>query len=411
MSTNHFSVIPLRKIKQRTANLLLAFVGRLRLPIHSNRLLIVRLDAIGDYILFRNHLRALLEDDRWKKYKVTLVGNIVFQDIAESFDSDVISEFKWIYPAALVDHRNLLSLILHLKKRRFDFAINPVHSRSFLQDQLMHYSGSKFLIGSSGDSTVYNSDDEKKRGDAIYDQLVPVPSYSVFEYFRNQGLVAALSSKPREPMLSMPSKKSPHVDNDRINVVLVGGAGAPFRRWPATSFSELVTAIYSANPTVQFMLAGSPTEADISNEIKSMAGVSIKDLTGKTSLVELVDLIASSDLLISNETSAVHIAASVGTNAICISNGNHFGRFNPYPQSLSTKVITIYPLDKFYTTDKKQVTELVEHYRIQSNEDIRKVTVSGLIKEVQENIKKSKKSGNEVPPGFMIFERMATTNN
>ena len=54
------------------------------------------------------------------------------------------------------------------------------------------------------------------------------------------------------------------------------------------------------------------------------------DWTGKTSLQELVAVIAGAHLLIGNETSAVHIAAAVGTPSVCITGGGHFGRFVPY---------------------------------------------------------------------------------
>jgi ADP-heptose:LPS heptosyltransferase len=55
-------------------------------------------------------------------------------------------------------------------------------------------------------------------------------------------------------------------------------------------------------------------------------------LSGKTTLQELAELIRGAEILISNETSAVHIAAAVGTNSVCILGGGHFGRFLPYPK-------------------------------------------------------------------------------
>ena len=36
-------------------------------------------------------------------------------------------------------------------------------------------------------------------------------------------------------------------------------------------------------------------------------------------------------LLISNETSAIHIAAALDVQSICILGGGHYGRFTPYP--------------------------------------------------------------------------------
>ena len=54
---------------------------------NSKNLLIVKMDAIGDYILFRNFLKAIKEDKKYSKYKITLCGNSVWKDISEKFDS------------------------------------------------------------------------------------------------------------------------------------------------------------------------------------------------------------------------------------------------------------------------------------------------------------------------------------
>jgi ADP-heptose:LPS heptosyltransferase len=66
-------------------------------------------------------------------------------------------------------------------------------------------------------------------------------------------------------------------------------------------------------------------------------------LAGKTSLPEFVEVIRQARLLISNETSAVHIAAAVKTPSVCILGGGHFGRFLPYPE----KVVNCKPVAVF----------------------------------------------------------------
>jgi ADP-heptose:LPS heptosyltransferase len=67
------------------------------------------------------------------------------------------------------------------------------------------------------------------------------------------------------------------------------------------------------------------------------------NLTGQIPLTSLVKYLEDAELLISNETSPVHIAAAVNTPVICISNGNHLGRFNPYPREIFQDAHYIYP--------------------------------------------------------------------
>ena len=44
--------------------------------IKPKSLLLIRLDAIGDYILFRNFIEELKKDEKYKHYSITLLGNI-----------------------------------------------------------------------------------------------------------------------------------------------------------------------------------------------------------------------------------------------------------------------------------------------------------------------------------------------
>ena len=51
---------------------------------------------------------------------------------------------------------------------------------------------------------------------------------------------------------------------------------------------------------------------------------------GKTSLLELIEIIRGAEFLITNDTSAVHFAAAVNTQAYCIWGPWEYGRFLPY---------------------------------------------------------------------------------
>lgn len=378
-----------------------------RSPFRSGRVLIVRTDAIGDYILFRNFLPTFSNSSRWSKYKVTLLGNAAFRDIAESFDNDHVAEFIWVDTAALKDEKYFLSIVTKLKQRGFDVAINPVHSRGYTYDYLLHLSGSKKLIGSVGDVVGYDNEEQKKVGDSYYDQLIQAPSYSQFEFFRNRSFFETLTGEKDRTDLSLPLGKSRHIDESKINIVLFPGAGIPARQWPTASFAALADRLEKTAPgSFRFIIAGGPADSKLANEIRSLVGVNILDVTGKTSLTELIDMVGGCQLLISNETSAVHMAAATGAPAICISNGNHFGRFNPYPAGLSEKIITVYPLDSFYSDDPKKINEMIEACRIASTFDITLITVDRLVSVVNEKISNLERRNIEVSRALAAFKKL-----
>ena len=84
------------------------------------------------------------------------------------------------------------------------------------------------------------------------------------------------------------------------------------------------------------VICGGVSEIDISKKLielnKSIKHIS---LVNSTSILDLVDIIDKAELVITNETAATHIAASVNTLCFTVLGGGHFGRFAPYPKTLN----------------------------------------------------------------------------
>ena len=62
----------------------------------SSKILVLRLDDIGDYILFRQVLPVLNKHCAEKNLKLTLCGNIAWKPLFESLDAQYVSETIWI---------------------------------------------------------------------------------------------------------------------------------------------------------------------------------------------------------------------------------------------------------------------------------------------------------------------------
>src|ERR1035438_4090542 len=68
------------------------------LPLPSPRekkLLLIRLDDIGDYLLFINQLGMYKKSDRWKEHAVTLLGNTSWQELFMACDKDTLDDVPW----------------------------------------------------------------------------------------------------------------------------------------------------------------------------------------------------------------------------------------------------------------------------------------------------------------------------
>ncbi len=284
----------------------------------------MRLDAIGDYILFRNALHFIKQSERFRGYRISLLGNILWKDLAEGLDKDTIENFYWIRPADIntpteYNIKNIL-LFARLKFQGFSAVLNPVHSRILTIDEYIHSLKIPSRIASAGDNCNYQSD-QKKVADNLYTELIPVPDISEFEYFRNVALVSGLTGiAPSEMKLKI--EVDVRATNDTI-FIISPGAGHKYRRWPATDFATLINMLGSVYPMAFFYICGSAADSEAAEIIlANTSEYKVIDRCGNLTLVQLAELIKLSSLLIANESSAIHMAAALDTPAVCISNGN-----------------------------------------------------------------------------------------
>jgi ADP-heptose:LPS heptosyltransferase len=108
-----------------------------------------------------------------------------------------------------------------------------------------------------------------------------------------------------------------HVDTHRLEpgrwFVLHAGASAASRRYPAERFIEVAQELSRLG--YRTVLTGSTEERELTEAIRASVPNSLS-LAGQLSLGELAALIASSPLLITNNTGPAHLAAGVGTPVV-----------------------------------------------------------------------------------------------
>ena len=327
-------------------------------------LTIIKLDGIGDYILFRNFLISLHHNG----YKITLIGNDLWRSLAEHYDNSIIDKFIWININDFIANRFYRKWIqLRISMFSCEMVFSPTFSRRYyIEDHIAKWMRARMKIAPEDDCTnkTPTTDNESKK---IYSQLIKVPEDIHFEFDRYQSLLdtflSGCSQSVHRP--SLPSG-SIHIDINSRYVVLVPGANESFRKWPIERFSQLANYIASQF-NLKLVVCGSQSEKNLGDFIvnKSENKDRVMNLCGKTSLVDYCAIIQNAEFTIGNDSSAIHIAAATNTTAICISNGNHFGRFNPYPQNISKDIHYIYPFNPINSYNNYMVK-----YRKGSNLDI-----------------------------------------
>lgn len=99
-------------------------------------------------------------------------------------------------------------------------------------------------------------------------------------------------------------------------VLLHPGANHPLRRWPVERFAELAKLLAGRGAEVR-LLAG-PGEEKLAENIERLSQGAAKRLTGRVSTELLPALLSRADLMVTNDTGPLHIAAAVGTKTVSI---------------------------------------------------------------------------------------------
>lgn len=141
------------------------------------------------------------------------------------------------------------------------------------------------------------------------------------------------------------------VTQDKV-YVLSPGSVWPTKRWGINKYKSLAEKLLQSGHDV--ILVGAPDEKSTALEIVNSLPKVI-NLTGKTNLLELAEVIAGSDGLVANDSGAMHMASVAGTSCVAMFGPTvqSFGYqpWNPKAQVLENKVLNCRPCSSHGTKE------------------------------------------------------------
>jgi len=297
-------------------------------------ILLIRQDAIGDFIIWLDTAKEYRKIFPSDKYKIVLVGNKIWCNLAQELPywDDILTidvkKFK-----TLSNYR--WKLLCQIRNLNANIAIQPTYSREFYNgDSLVRASNALRKISSIGDM---NNRNWLKRciADSWHTELIPSSTEPLTELERNAEFFSNFSDDThyiRYPKLEIKDFLLFPKSKDKKYYVLVPGTSQTTigREWPTGFFANLATKIFQKTGWIG-VICGTKHEHLLGEQILNLSEAPLKNICGHTTLAELAGLLNKSRLTISNETGIVFISSSVGTPSICILGGGHFGRFVPYP--------------------------------------------------------------------------------
>jgi ADP-heptose:LPS heptosyltransferase/GT2 family glycosyltransferase len=310
------------------------------------RILVVKLDHIGDFVTALQPIRRLKEI--FPKAIITVLAGHASRAFAtvEAAISEFIA-FDFFHARSQLGERHLesedfIALEKQLRPYRFDLAVD-LRKHTSTRD-VLKYTGARFLAGFDylgqfpfldisldwdGDRTL-----QRKRSHIIDDLLGLVNAIGN----ATKSDRAVMQPRPaRMPLSELP--EAVQTLFARPVVAVHPGAGNITKQWPTEHFSALIDLLIERNG-VNVLLIGGPDEVAVANDLLQSVvhPKAIASMAGKTSLMELPRLLLNCALYIGNDSGPKHIAAAIGLPTI----GVHSGVVDPVEWGpLGTRAIAL----------------------------------------------------------------------
>ncbi len=221
----------------------------------------------------------------------------------------------------------MLRSIRALRRHRFDLVID-------LQGLLR---SGVFAWLANGSYTI-GVDDPREGASGFYDEVVQRPSYYThavdwyLEVLRRLKVPVHpdFTWLPENPVTKAAVElkwKTTAVQWIAINP----GARWQNKIWPSKYYADVVQRL-AATSSVNFAILGDRSSTPSAREISAGAPDRCLDLTGQTSLREMVEWIRLSRALITNDTGPMHVAAALGKPVVSVFGPTEARRTGPYGQ-------------------------------------------------------------------------------
>ena len=294
----------------------------------TDTVMIMKLDAIGDFIIFLDsagEYRRLYPDK-----KLVLICSrpcVALAQASGCFDECITPD--------------------ELEGRSCDVLIQTVFAKTRAMDVIAASIPAKEKISTRPDDSRVNlsrritSARINAAGDAVYDRLIETGRGELMELNRNAAFIRALGrSGFRSSMPVFPEQKvNDGIVPDFDYFILFPGASSHRKSWPADRFASVMDEV-CAKTHMKCLVCGALAEKHLFDEIMKASATApdeVFDYLGRTTLIELMEVIRHAKLLIGNDTSGIHFAAAAGTRCVCIAGDFVYGRFIPYaPENTGT---------------------------------------------------------------------------
>ena len=293
-------------------------------------ILINALVNLGDVVLTTSAV-ALLKK-HYPEAKITMLVKGVVTDAVKNnpiIDDVIVFDYKAKENSLL----KMRAMVREIKRRKFDLAIS--FDRKLRPAILTYLAGIPKRV-------VPNKvfDDNKSRVTWLYTDVINIDhdlnktlqaeTYQtiVRKFFNIDGHekpVFARTTPESEAKVNELFKRLPA---SKFKIALCVKGTFPLKTWPKKYFIEVIKNL-SESYDAAFFIVGAPSDREYANEVISATNLPVENFCGETTLVDLATIFKKSDLLVTVDTGATHIAATTGIRMVTMYGCTSPDRWHP----------------------------------------------------------------------------------
>ncbi len=313
--------------------------GRRSPPATPRRVLIVRFDLMGDVV---NSLSAAVAArQRWPHAHLAFMAPPAWQPIVQRcpavdevirFDGGAITHWPAVLdPTALA---RALRILLSVRAREFDVAVSVYGP---IAGALVALSGARWRVGYRAEAPAFS-----------FDQALPGRRRNGGPHEAQLATNLIQQADPAWHTVVAVTETDLLADLPRPLIVLhPGAAHGDAKRWPDAHWATLARELEPAAATLA--VVGLADTRRTASEIAQSAA--IHDLTGQTSLDQLIGVLAHADVVVSTDSGPGHLARALGRRVVMLHGPTDIYVHGPgHPDSRALRVNL--PCGPCYTFDR-----------------------------------------------------------
>lgn len=309
------------------------------------RVLVIRLDNIGDVVMLGPALRTLRAN--LPAATITLMASLAGSQVAALLPwVDDVLVYRTVWQDASgtlsVDPAREQALIVDIHTRKFDAAIifTSFSQSPYPPAYVAYLAGIPLRVGQS-----------KEFGGGVLSHWVKSGPDAMHQVDRNLFLLESIGFPVAERYLELvipdhiQAEGDRHLDRLGIDptqpfIVLAPGASCAARRYDLNRYAA-VAEILAAETYLPIVLVGSSRETKLVQSILAAEKHTIVSLVGQTSVPELAAIISRASLVVANDSGPMHMADAFRRPMVILFSGTEL-ESQWRPRSAATKLLRRY---------------------------------------------------------------------